>query len=211
MTRILIADDHPIVRQGLQKILSGNAGFHVAGEATNGREVVEFVRSQGCDVVILDITMPDRNGLDVLEQIRRERPETAVLILSVHREDLYAKRAFELGAAGYMTKESVPEELTKAIRTIASGRKYVSPSVGELLASDVERGRTEKTPHETLSTREFEIMCLIAVGETPKSISRKLFLSTKTVNSYRDRILEKMGMKTNAEITRYAVLNGLIE
>ncbi len=200
MTRILIADDHPIVRQGLQKILSGNAGFHVAGEATNGREVV-----------ILDITMPDRNGLDVLEQIRRERPETAVLILSVHREDLYAKRAFELGAAGYMTKESVPEELTKAIRTIASGRKYVSPSVGELLASDVERGRTEKTPHETLSTREFEIMCLIAVGETPKSISRKLFLSTKTVNSYRDRILEKMGMKTNAEITRYAVLNGLIE
>ncbi len=211
MIKILIADDHPILRQGLVKILSSASDFQVVGEAQNAKETIEFIRKEECDIVILDITMPDRNGLDVLEQIKKEKPQINVLILSVHREELYAKQAFKSGASGYMTKESAPDELAGAIRMIVSGRKYVSPAFAEKLLFETENEAKDKPLHETLSKREFQIMLMIAAGETPKSISEKLFISVKTVNTYRDRILERMSFKTNADITRYAVLNKLIE
>lgn len=211
MIRILIADDHPILRQGIVKILSGAPEFIVVGEAQNAKEVIEFIRKDTCDIIILDITMPDRNGLDVLEQIKRERPDTGVLILSVHKEDIYARQAFKSGASGYMTKESAPDELINAVRIISSGRKYVSSAFAEKLLFDTEQKSDERPLHERLSNRELQIMLMIARGETPKSIAEKLFISVKTVNTYRDRILDRMAMKTNADITRYAVLNKLIE
>jgi len=211
MIRILIADDHPILRQGIVKILSGAPEFIVVGEAQDAREVIEFIRKDTCNIIILDITMPDRNGLDVLEQIKRERPDIDVLILSVHKENIYARQAFKSGASGYMTKESAPDELINAIRIISTGRKYISPAFAEKLLFDTEQKSDDRPLHERLSNRELQIMLMIARGETPKSIAEKLFISVKTVNTYRDRILDRMSMKTNADITRYAVLNKLIE
>ena len=211
MIKILIADDHPILRQGLVKILSAAPDLQVVGEAQNAKEIIDLVKKNECDVVILDITMPDRNGLDVLEQIKREKPQTSVLMLSVHKEELYAKQAFKAGAAGYMTKESVPDELVGAIRMIASGKRHISPAFAEKLLFETEHQDIDKPLHEMLSNREFQIMLMIASGLTPKVISEKLFISVKTVNTYRDRILERMSFKTNADITRYAVLNKLIE
>lgn len=211
MIKVLIADDHPVVRSGIEKILSKEPEIVVVGEAENAHEVMEFVRTKECDVIILDITMPDKSGLEILDQFKRERRKLAVLVLSMHKEDLYAMKAYRAGASGYLTKESAPTELIKAVKRIASGGKYVSPLFAEKMASKLDKSRGGDVPHERLSDREFQIMRMIAAGFTPKAIADKVCLSVRTVNSYRMRILEKMDMKTNAEIVRYALENKLID
>jgi len=210
MLKILIADDHPIVRQGLKQILSEEPDMAVVGEAQNSQEVLELVRKQDWDIVILDITMPDRGGLDILKELKHERPKLPVLILSVHPEDQYAVRALKAHASGYRTKESVPEELVKAIRKIIRGGKYISPTLAEKLAFDLETG-TEKPLHETLSDREYQVMRMIASGKTVSEIAKEMLLSVKTIDTYRSRILEKMGLRNNAEIMHYAVQQGLVD
>lgn len=209
MIKILIADDHPVVRRGLKQIVAEEPNMVVAGEAQNAKEVLELIRKQDWDVVMLDITMPDRSGLEVLKQLKKECPKLPVLVLSVHSEEQYAMRVLKSGAAGYMTKESAPEELVRAIRKVVTGGKYVSSSLAERLAFDLESG--EKPLHETLSNREFQVMCMIASGKTVKEIADKLFLSVKTASTYRARILRKMKMKTNAELIYYAVKNRLVD
>jgi two-component system invasion response regulator UvrY len=210
MIKILIADDHPVVRKGLKEIIKDNSDMLVAGEASNGQEVLEEALKKEFDVVVLDISMPGRSGLEVLKQLKRERPELSVLILSMHPEEHYAVRVLKAGASGYLTKESVPDELIKAIRRISTGRKYVSSSLAEKLAFDLENG-AEKILHEKLSDREYEVMCMIASGKTLKEIAEALCLSVKTISTYRSRILEKMKMKNNAELTRYAIKHNLVD
>ncbi len=210
MIKILIADDHPIVRQGLKQILSEEPDVAMVGEAQNSQEVLELVRKQDWDIVILDIKMPGRGGLDVLKELKHERPKLPVLILSVYPEDQYAVRALKAHASGYMTKESAPEELVKAIRKIIQGGKYIGPTLAEKLAFDLET-ETEKPLYETLSDRESQVMCMIASGKTISQIAEELSLSVKTIGTYRTRILEKMKMKTNAELTHYAIKNGLVD
>ena len=210
MIKILIADDHAVVRRGLKQILAEEPNMAVFGEACNAQEVLKNVREQDWDIVILDITMPDRSGLDVLKELKRERPKLPVLFLSIHPEDQYAVRVLKAGAAGYMTKESAPEELVKAIRKVLRGGKYISPSLAEKLAFDLETD-SEKPLHETLSDREYQVMCMIASGKTVKEIAKKLYLSVKTISTHRARILGKMKMKTNAELTHYAVKNRLVD
>lgn len=211
MIRVLIADDHPIVRSGVEKILSKEPEIEVVGEAENAREVVEFVRTSECDVIILDITMPDRSGLEILEQFKRERRKPAVLILSMHKEELYALKAYRAGASGYLTKESATTELIRAVKKIASGGKYVSPLFAERMASMIDRTLDGQPPHERLSDREFQVLLMIAAGLTPKAIADKECLSVRTVNSYRARVLEKLNMKTNAELVRYVLENKLMD
>jgi two-component system, NarL family, invasion response regulator UvrY len=209
MIKILIADDHPVVRRGLKQIVAEEPNMVVAGEAQNAKEVLELIRKQDWDVVMLDITMPDRSGLEVLKQLKKEYPKLPVLVLSVHSEEQYAMRVLKSGAAGYMTKESAPEELVRAIRKVVAGGKYVSSSLAERLAFDLESG--EEPLHETLSNREFQVMCMIASGKTVKEIADRLFLSVKTASTYRARILRKMKMKTNAELIYYAIKNRLVD
>ncbi len=210
MIKILIADDHPIVRQGLKQILLEESDVKVLGEAQNSHEVLNFVQKQNWDVVILDITMPGRGGLDVLKELKQQRPKLPVLILSMHPEDQYAVRALKAHASGYLTKDSAPEELVKAIRKILRGGKYISPTLAEKLAFDLET-ETEKPLHETLSDRESQVMLMIASGKTVSQIAEELSLSVKTIGTYRARILEKMKMKTNAELMHYVFKNKLIE
>ncbi len=209
MIKILIIDDHPIVRRGLKEIVSEEPDIVVAGEAQNSREALELIRKQKWDVVVLDITMPDSNGLEILKQLRKERPKLPVLVLSIHSEEQYAVRVLKSGGAGFMNKEAAPAELVKAIRKVVTGGKYVSPTLAERLAFDLESG--EKQLHENLSNREFQVLCMIASGKTVKEIANKLFLSVKTVSTYRTRILKKMKMRTNAELTYYAVRNRLVD
>ena len=208
MIRILIADDHPIVRQGLKQILSEESDMGVFGEAQNSQEVLELVRKQDWDIVILDITMPGRGGIDVLKELKHQYPKLPLLILSMHPEDQYAVRALKAGAAGYLTKESAQEELIKAIRKIVRGGKYISSTLAEKLAFDLET-ETEKPLHETLSDREHQVLLMIASGKTVSGIAEELSLSVKTIDTYRARILEKMKMKTNAELTHYVIKNNL--
>ncbi len=210
MIKILIADDHPVVRKGLKEIIKENSDMVVAAEAGHGQEVLEKALKKEFDVVVLDISMPGRSGLEVLKQLKRERPKLSVLILSIHPEEHYAVRVLKAGASGYLTKESVPDELIKAIRKISTGRKYISSTLAEKLAFDLESGG-EKPAHERLSDREYEVMCLIASGKTLKEIAEKLCLSAKTISTYRSRILEKMKMKNNAELTHYAIKNNLVD
>jgi len=210
MLKILIADDHPIVRQGLKQILSEEPDMGTFGEAQNCQEVLELVRKQDWDIVVLDITMPGRGGLDVLKELKHEHPKLPVLMLSVHSEDQYAVRALKAHASGYLTKDSAPEELLNAIRKILRGGKYVSPSLAEKLAFDLET-ETEKPLHETLSDREYQVMLMIASGKTVSQIAVELSLSVKTIDTYRTRILEKMKMKTNAELMHYVIKNKLVE
>lgn len=208
MFRILIADDHAVVRQGLKQILADNlkADF---GEATSPHEVADLLRQQEWDAVILDLTMPGGGGLDVLKSIKHDYPKLPVLILSMHPEDQYAVRSLKAGASGYLTKEVAPDQLVQALHRIMRGGKYVSPSLGEKLATSL---TTEHigSPHETLSDREYQVLCLIASGKTVKQISEELSLSVKTISTYRARILDKMEMKTNAELTYYAIENRLV-
>jgi two-component system invasion response regulator UvrY len=208
MIKILIADDHPIVRSGLKQMMIKEPGMVVEGEAQNARELLALVRKQAWDVVILDINLPDRSGMDVLIQLKKEFPKLPVLILSVHPEEQYAVRALKSGAAGCVIKLSAPGELVKAIRKAVSGGKYVSSSLAERLALDLESG--EKPLHETLSDRELAVMCMIASGKRLNEIAEKLFVSPKTVTTYRARILEKMGMNTNADLTHYVIKNKLV-
>lgn len=210
MLKILIADDHPIVRRGLKQILSEEPDVAVVGEAQNSQEVLELVRKQNWDIVILDITMPGRGGLDVLKELKQAHPKLPILILSMHPEDQYALRALKAGAAGYLTKESCTEELVKAIRKVLSGGKYVSSSVAEKLAFNLESDRS-KPLHEQLSDREYQVMCMIASGKTVSEIAGELALSVKTIGTYRARILQKIQMRTNAELTHYAIENKLVE
>ncbi|MBA4417313.1 MAG: DNA-binding response regulator [Syntrophus sp. (in: bacteria)] len=211
MIKVIITDDHPIVREGLEKILSRDENIHVAGTARNARELMSLLHTEECTVVVLDITLPDRNGIDVLEQIKREKPHVNVLMLSVHKEELYAMRAFRAGASGYMTKESAPEELINTIKCIAAGKSYASPFMTEKLFDTIEGKKADASLHGDLTNRELQILCMIAAGETPRAIAEKLYLSVKTVNAYRERILKKMNMRSNAELVRYAFQQGLIE
>ncbi len=210
MIKILIADDHAIVRQGLQQIVKTSPDMAVVGEAVDGEDALSKIRAEDWDVLVLDISMPGRSGFDILRELKHERPKLPILVLSMHSEDQFAVRTLKAGAAGYLTKESAPEELVQAIRKVVEGGKYISPSLAEKLAYDLESG-TEKPPHETLSDREFQVMRMIASGKTVKEIADELSLSVKTVSTYRARILEKMNLKTNAELIHYAVQNQLVE
>jgi two-component system, NarL family, invasion response regulator UvrY len=210
MNRVLIADDHAVVRQGLRQILSDCSDIAVGGEAANGQEVFEKARGAKWDLVVLDISMPGQSGVDILKQLKHEQPELPVLVLSMHPEDQFAERALKAGASGYLTKESAPEELVRAIRKILAGGKYLNPALAERLAFS--RQTTDARPlHATLSDREYEILCRIASGKTVSQISNELSLSVKTISTYRARVLEKMGMKTNAELTGYALRHQLVE
>jgi DNA-binding NarL/FixJ family response regulator len=208
--RVLIADDHAIVRQGLRQILSDTPDLTVSGEAENGVQAVQMVRTGEWDVVLMDVSMPDRNGIDALKIIKKEFPRLPVLILSMYPEEQYAIRALKAGAAGYLTKQSAPELLVTAIRQVASGKKYVSPSLAEELANAI-GDDSERLPHEKLSDREYQTLCMIASGKTPTEIAEALNLSVKTVSVYRARLLEKMNLRNNAELTHYGLKHGLAE
>lgn len=210
MIRVLIADDHAIVRQGLKQILAETSDMMVQGEAESGLEAVRMVREGEWHVVLLDISLPDKNGIEVLKQIKKEHPKLPVLILSTHAEDQYGLRALKDGASGYLSKQSAPAQLVTAIRQVASGRKYVSPELAEQLANAAGRD-FERPSHESLSDREYQTMCLIASGKTLTDIAAELSLSVKTVSVYRARLLEKMGLKNNSELTHYAMKNKLVE
>jgi two-component system invasion response regulator UvrY len=207
--RLLIADDHPVVRAGLRRIIQDAPGLQVVAEVASGHELLEQLPRVPADIVLLDVTMPGPRFLELLQQLRAEHPTVAVLVLSVHPEDQYAVRALRAGAAGYLTKDHSPEELTEAIRRVYRGSKYVSAALGERLASDLAAG-TRDVRHELLSDREYEVLCLLGSGRTVKEIARSLELSPKTVSTYRARVLEKMGASTNADLVRYAALHGLI-
>ena len=208
--RILIADDHAIVRHGLRQILSDSEDFIVAGEAKNGLQALQMARQDAWDVVLMDVSMPDKNGIDTLKQLKKEFPKLPVLMLSMHPEEQYAIRALKAGASGYLTKQSAPEQLVTAIRQVASGKKYVSPSLAEELANAI-GDDSERLPHEKLSDREYQTLCMIASGKTPTEIAEALNLSVKTVSVYRARLLEKMNLRNNAELTHYGLKHGLAE
>jgi two-component system invasion response regulator UvrY len=209
MIRILVADDHAVVRQGVKQILADVNDMAVKDEAQNGSETLEKVLQNDYNVVLLDISMPGRSGLEVLKDIKNQRPKLAVLILSMHPEEQYAVRALRAGASGYLTKASAPQELIGAIRKVAGGGKYVTSSLAEKLADEIEID-TEKLPFERLSNREHQVMLMLASGKSVSDIANELCLSVKTISTYRTRIMDKMGMKKNAELTLYAVHNKLI-
>lgn len=210
MIRALVADDHAVVRRGLKALLGESGDIVVEGEATSAKEVLEKVRKRPWDVVVLDINLPDRSGLDLLAELKRERPGMPVLILTISAEEQFALQALRAGAAGYVTKDSAPEELVRAVRKVVSKGRYVSSNVAERLAVWVD-GSAEKLPHESLSAREFQVFRILASGRTVSSAAEELCISVKTVSTYRARVLEKMSLKTNAELTLYAVRNHLIE
>jgi two-component system, NarL family, invasion response regulator UvrY len=210
MARILIADDHAVVREGLRQIIAKHSDMVVVDEASNGPEVLSKIRSTSYDVVVLDLSMPGKSGLEILGDIKRQYPDLRVLVLSVHAEDLYAMRALKAGAAGYLTKESAPEQLVEAIRKVSRGGKYISPSLAEKLALALDTD-SDKLPHEKLSDREYQVLCMIASGKTVKEIAENLALSVPSISTYRARILLKMNMKNNAELAHYAIRNGLVD
>ena len=208
--KVFIADDHAIVREGLKQILAETRDIVVAGEAENGLDAIKLFRKSDCQVMLLDISMPDRSGIEVLKQIKKEKPELAVLMLSMHREDQYAIRSLKAGAAGYLTKQSAPRELVTAIRQVAGGLKYISAALAQELANHVGEDH-EAPPHDTLSDREYQTLTMIASGKTVGMIAKELSLSVKTVSEYRARLLVKMKLKNSAELTHYAIKNQLIE
>lgn len=208
MTRILIADDHAIVRDGLRRILQGAPGLEVAGEAVNGDEVMERVRAGGFDLLLLDMSMPGKSGIELIKWAKSTRPELAVLVLSMHQEEQYAVRAIRAGAAGYVTKESASTLLVAAIRKVAEGGLYISSGVAEQLALTL-RPQTPGLPHQSLSDREYEVFDLLVSGATVSDIAARLHLSGKTVSTHKARILEKMGMDSVADLVRYAMAHKL--
>ena len=210
MIKVLIADDHAVVRQGLKRILQDTHEMMVAGEAVNGQEVLKKVRAEPWDVVILDISMPGHSGLDILKELEHERPKLPVLVLSMHSEDQFAMRVLRAGASGYLTKDSAPDELVKAVRKVARGGKYVSPLLAEKLAYEIGPD-SNKLPHETLSDREFQVLRMIATGKAVGEIATELSLSPKTISTYRARLLQKMNLTSNAELIHYAIQNHLID
>ncbi len=210
MIRVLVADDHALVRAGLKQILGKTGEISVVGEARNGQEAMVEARRTPCDVILLDIGMPGRSGLDVLKQLRAEHPDLPVLILTMYPEEQYAVRALRAGAAGYITKDSGPEELVGAVQKVAAGGRYVSMRAAESLAFEVQ-GRTRQSPHEALSDRELQVLCMIARGKTVKEIAEEFTLSPKTVSTYRARVLTKLNLRNNSEIAYYAVKEGLVD
>jgi two-component system invasion response regulator UvrY len=210
MIKVLVADDHAVVRRGIRQILAETPDILVGGEAGTGPEVLRLVHDERWDAVVLDINLQGANGLELLAQIRRDHPELPVLILTVYSEEQYALRAVRAGAAGFLTKESAPENLIDAVRKVACGGRYVTAALAERLATFV-AAKHGGAPHERLSNREFEVMKLIASGKAVSEIARELSLSVKTVSTHRTRILAKMDAKTNAELTHYAVKNKLVE
>lgn len=210
MIRVLVADDHAIVRRGLKEILAEVPDMVAAGEVSSGSEVLQAVRQESYDVVLLDIALPDINGLEVLRQLQGLEPVPHVLILSAYPEEQYAVRALKTGAAGYLTKESAPDELVAAIRKASQGGKYVSQSLAEQLAVSLVLDPTGAS-HEALSNREFQVMRLLADGKSVTEIAHELVLSAKTISTYRTRILKKLGLRNTAEIVRYAITHGLAE
>lgn len=211
MLRILVADDHTIFREGLKRVLEEQQELRVAGEAEDGWKALREIRRQCYDIILLDISMPGKDGLEVLKQIRAENILVPVLILSMYPEEQYALRALKAGASGYLTKESAPEELLEAIRKITNGGKYISSSIAEKLADALTfKGSKTDNPHELLSDREYQVLCMIGAGKTVTDIGAELSLSVKTIATYRSRILEKTGLKNNSEIIRYVVRKNLI-
>jgi two-component system invasion response regulator UvrY len=209
-TRILIADDHHLIREGFKKLLNKERDLDVVGEAADAEGLLKLARKIPCDVVVLDIAMPGKSGLDLLGDLKSIGGGLKVLMLTMHPEERFAVRALKSGAQGYITKETAPEELVAAVRRVAAGKKYVSPGLADKLAAEVSGG-FDKLPHEKLSAREYQVFALIARGKSPEDISSTLHLSKSTVNTYRQRILEKMGLATNAEIIHYAARNGLTD
>jgi two-component system invasion response regulator UvrY len=210
MTRILIVDDHAVVRDGVKRVLGERPGPATFGEASTGAEAVQLVRDGHWDVAVLDLSLGSRSGFDVLRELKQIRPKLPVLILSIHSEEQYARRAFKAGAAGYITKDSSRAELIAAVDKVLKGGKYVSPALAERLVIDLERD-SDQPRHEALSDREFEVMRLIASGKTVTEIADLLALSDKTISTYRARLLDKMLMKTNADLIHYAIQHGLVE
>lgn len=206
--RVLIADDHAVVRRGLKQILLDEYGALEVGEAGDAHETLRLAREEPWDIVVLDISMPGRSGLEVLKELKQTRPRLPVLILTTHPEEQYAVRVLKAGAAGYMTKESAPEHLVEAVRKVTAGGMYITPTLADLLVTQITGA--ERPPHENLSDREFQVLRMIASGKTVGQIAEELSLSSNTVSTYRVRVLEKMRMKTNAELTHYAISNGLV-
>jgi len=210
MISVLIADDHAVVRAGLKQILSGIADLRVTAEAASGNETLAAIRAHRFDVIVLDMSMPGRSGLDLIRQVKEEQPHARILVLSMHQEDQYAVRALKAGASGYLNKDSAPEMLVGAIRKVASGGAFISPATAEQLAHGVIRG-DERPLHTLLSDREFEVFQGLVGGESVSAIASKLNLSVKTVSTHKSRIMQKMGMQSATELIRYALENGLIE
>ncbi len=210
MIRVLITDDHAIVRRGLRQILAETGDIAVTGEAETGSQAINVARQDAFDVMLLDISLPDRSGIDALKQIKKEHPRLAVLMLSMHAEHEFAVRALKAGAAGYLTKQSAPAQLVTAIRHVAAGKKYVTPALAEALANSL-GADSEKPLHETLSDREFQTLRLIASGKSLSGIAAELCLSPKTISVYRSRLLEKLGLGNNSDLTRYAIKNQLVD
>lgn len=208
--KILIVDDHAVIREGLKRILKGVPGMTVAGEANTGAEALELIKAQRWDVVVLDIGLPDASGLDILKRIKACRPEVAVIVLSVYPEEQYAVRTLQAGASGYMTKNTAPADLAAAIEKVASGGRYISDALAKKQTFNLEQ-KANAAPHEALSDREFQVLCLIGSGKTIVEIAGKLHLSTKTVCTHRRHVLEKMGMQSSAEIIRYVIKNRLAD
>ncbi len=210
MIKVVIIDDHTILRRGLQQIIAESDDMSVVGEAGTSAQGMHLLRETPCNVVLLDISLPDRNGVETLKLVRKEFPKLQVLMLSMHPENQYAVRALKAGAAGYLTKQSAPSQLVSAIRQISQGRKYVTPEVAEELAKTLGQD-SEKPPHQLLSNREYQTMCEIASGKSLTEIANRMSLSVKTVSVYRARLLEKMHLKNNAELTHYAIKNQIVE
>ncbi len=210
MIRMLIADDHAVVRSGLKQMLSGHADLVVVGEAVDGLEVLKKLRELPCDLLLTDMAMPGRSGIELLKMVKDEHPKLAILVLSMHKEEQYAVRALKAGARGYLTKESAPDQLVTAIRKVAAGGMFISPGVAERLALEL-HGNHEAEPHTLLSDREFQIFRLIVSGESLGSIAAELSLSVKTVSTHKARILQKMQMTSSAELIHYAIRHHLLE
>ena len=210
MIRVVIADDHTIVREGLRRILLGHDDIEVAGEATNGHEVMDRVRAGGFDLLLLDLSMPGKSGVELIKQVKDEKPKLPILVLTMHEEEQYALRALRAGASGYLTKESASDQLVAAIRKIASGRLFISPAVAEQLALDVmPRGDADAPAHKLLSDREFEVFRMLVEGRSVTDIATQLHLSVKTVSTHKTRVLEKLGVSSIAELVRYAMAHRL--
>ncbi len=210
MIRIVIADDHEIVRAGLKQIISDDTDMEIAGESNNGENLIELIKKYDYDVVLLDLKMSGISGIEVIKHIKAIKPDLPIIVLSMHAEDQYAVRTIKAGASGYITKETAAENLINAVRKVVSGGKYISPTLAETLADSIAGGGMD-LPHEKLTDREFQVLCMIASGKTVSDIGSELFLSVKTISTYRQRILEKMNLKNNSELTHYAIKNNLLD
>lgn len=208
---VLVVDDHALIRKGLKQILDDTSDIRVTGEAETGMEAIRMVRDNKYDMALLDITLPDKYGIDVLKQMKLQCPTLPILILSMHPDEQYAMRSIKAGASGYMNKQSAPSQLVTAIRKVASGKKYISSELAEQLANDLTNDKPQDVSHKILSNREYQTLCLMAAGKSLSEMADIMSLSAKTVSVYRSRMLEKMQLKNNAEAVRYAINNHLIE